>query len=44
MLRDRKANRDLADLGWTVVRVWEHEIATDLDAVVQRLADVLREA
>jgi DNA mismatch endonuclease, patch repair protein len=33
--RDRKTDRDLADLGWEVVRVWEHE---DMEAAAARIA------
>lgn len=25
--RDRRVNRELRALGWTVIRVWEHELA-----------------
>ena len=28
-LRDQETNRLLADAGWTVLRVWEHEPPTD---------------
>jgi DNA mismatch endonuclease, patch repair protein len=33
--RDRKTDRDLAELGWTVVRVWEHE---DMESAAERIA------
>ena len=33
--RDRKTDRDLAVLGWCVVRVWEHE---DMEATADRIA------
>lgn len=32
--RDRKTDRDLAELGWAVVRVWEHE---DMEAAAERI-------
>jgi len=35
--RDKEVNRALADAGWTVVRVWDFEIARDLDAAVARV-------
>lgn len=35
--RDEKVNRELADAGWTVVRVWDFEVARDLDAAVARV-------
>ena len=37
LCRDRKANQNLADLGWGVIRIWEHEIPQDLDSVVRRI-------
>jgi DNA mismatch endonuclease (patch repair protein) len=33
--RDRKTDRDLEELGWAVVRVWEHE---DMEAAAERIA------
>jgi DNA mismatch endonuclease (patch repair protein) len=33
--RDRKTDRDLEDLGWMVVRVWEHE---DMAEAAERIA------
>ena len=35
--RDEKANRELADLGWRVMRVTEREVRKDADAVAQRI-------
>jgi DNA mismatch endonuclease, patch repair protein len=35
--RDAAVERELADLGWTVKVVWEHELRADLAAVVQRI-------
>jgi DNA mismatch endonuclease, patch repair protein len=32
--RDRRQTLELEALGWTVVRVWEHRVFTDLDGVV----------
>jgi DNA mismatch endonuclease (patch repair protein) len=32
--RDRKTDRGLAELGWAVVRVWEHE---DMEAAAERI-------
>lgn len=40
-LRDRRVNRLLAESGWRVVRVWEHEVAADPRAVVERLRDLV---
>ncbi len=35
--RDREQTSELEALGWRVVRVWEHEVFTDLDAVIARI-------
>lgn len=37
--RDREADRRLAESGWTVIRVWEHEHATE---AAQRILKVIR--
>jgi DNA mismatch endonuclease, patch repair protein len=39
--RDRDTDRILRDLGWTVLRIWEHE---PLESAVQLVADAQREA
>lgn len=39
--RDRDADRLLLSTGWTVVRVWEHEILSDVAAVASRIAPLL---
>ncbi|MFI6400498.1 very short patch repair endonuclease [Rhodococcus coprophilus] len=36
--RDRRADRILADAGWKVVRIWEHEA---IDAAVDRVMEIL---
>lgn len=36
--RDRRNTAALEELGWTVVRIWEHE---DVDLVVQRITAML---
>jgi DNA mismatch endonuclease (patch repair protein) len=35
--RDAIVNQLLADLGWTVVRVWEHEVRKDLPSALDRV-------
>lgn len=36
--RDRRQTKQLAQLGWTVVRVWEHEtVATRINQVAERI-------
>ncbi len=37
--RDEETNRQLADAGWTVVRVWEHESPID---AAERIAELVR--
>ena len=39
--RDKKINQDLAKDGWTVIRIWEHEIRKEPENVVQRICDLL---
>lgn len=35
--RDRQQTAELEALGWTVIRVWEHEAAEQLEASVERI-------
>lgn len=35
--RDQKVNLELQSMGWTVLRIWEHEIRKDPEAPIQRL-------
>lgn len=39
--RDRRNNEILKSQGWTVIRIWEHEIKDSLDGCVRRLAKIL---
>jgi DNA mismatch endonuclease (patch repair protein) len=39
--RDNKVNRELTDLGWTVVRVWDFEVERDPVACVERIKSAL---
>ena len=39
--RDLRNHRKLRRLGWTVVRVWEHQIKRDLDACLRRILAAL---
>jgi DNA mismatch endonuclease (patch repair protein) len=39
--RDRETEAHLADLGWTSIRVWEHEESA---LAVQRIVEVLQAA
>ncbi len=40
--RDRRVSRELADAGWRVVRVWEHEIRSDADRAAARVERAVR--
>ena len=39
--RDARTFRLLRRAGWTVIRVWEHQVKRDIDACVARIEDVL---
>lgn len=39
--RDRKVNRELEEIGYTVIRIWEHEIKKDPHKAVGRLTSLL---
>ena len=38
---DQRVNRELEELGWTVLRFWEHEIRKTPEDVVERIREVL---
>lgn len=42
--RDCKQTRQLEDLGWRVVRAWEHEVFVSIDDVLQRVDCAIRGA
>jgi len=39
--RDRRVEAQLADQGWTVLRVWDFEVRRDLETVVERVVEAL---
>lgn len=41
MERDREVSAGLEQDGWTVIRVWESEILSDLDAVIDRITTLV---
>jgi len=43
MERDAGNDRDLAALGWTVIRVWQHEIKKDLPNIVDKITTTVEE-
>lgn len=40
--RDRKADSALDLLGWKVVRIWQHDIESDVDGVIARIGSCVR--
>jgi DNA mismatch endonuclease (patch repair protein) len=42
--RDRRNHATLRRRGWRVIRVWEHQIQTDLDSAVLRVIRALKKA
>ena len=41
MERDQRVNRELRRQGWTVIRLWEHEVRDDLEGCVARIEHAL---
>ena len=41
--RDRRVDRQLAEQGWRVLRLWEHEVEGSLDDAVERIVAALDE-
>lgn len=41
--RDARNHRRLRCMGWKVVRIWEHQTASDLTGCLDRIARVLKE-
>jgi len=39
--RDERNTRQLAEAGWTVLRIWEHEVRKTPEQVVRRIMDLL---
>ena len=40
--RDVRVTESLKEIGWTVVRVWEHDIKTDLDAAARAVLEIVQ--
>jgi DNA mismatch endonuclease (patch repair protein) len=41
ILRDRKVNSKLSELGWKVIRIWEHDIREDTSACVAKIVKAI---
>ena len=42
--RDTRKTRQLSDKGWSVLRIWEHDISRSLDDCVRRVEDALEQS
>lgn len=40
--RDRGNDEELRVMGWQVLRIWQHEIEKDLEAMITRIATTVR--
>lgn len=43
MARDHLQNRQLEEMGWGVLRLWEHEVEKDLEGCIVRVQKALQE-
>ena len=39
--RDQQASRSLVEMGWTVIRLWESDIKSDLGTCVNQVAEAV---
>jgi DNA mismatch endonuclease, patch repair protein len=39
--RDRRVDDELSRGGWTIIRVWDFEVRKELDAIVERVREVV---
>ena len=42
--RDLKNHRQLRNKGWTVIRLWQHEVERDLEHSIERILSAVRES
>lgn len=40
--RDQNINEQLKNMGWNVMRVWEHEIEKEIDSIVVRIKKLVK--
>jgi DNA mismatch endonuclease (patch repair protein) len=40
--RDRKNHRKLRVMGWTVIRIWQHQIKQDFNGCIEKIVEKLR--
>ncbi|HKZ92939.1 MAG TPA: very short patch repair endonuclease [Candidatus Limnocylindrales bacterium] len=41
--RDRRVDQALTASGWSVIRIWEHDVDRDLEACVERVAKAIEQ-
>lgn len=42
--RDAKNHRRLRDMGWTVIRLWQHDIERDFEASIEKITAAVKDA
>lgn len=42
--RDRKNHRELKEMGWTVIRLWQHDLERDFQECIERIIAAVNEA
>ncbi|MGB9298978.1 MAG: very short patch repair endonuclease, partial [Anaerolineae bacterium] len=42
--RDRRVHRKLRQMGWTVIRVWQHDLELDFQGSIERIVSCVQEA
>lgn len=42
--RDTKSHRKLRDMGWTVIRLWQHDLERDFEGSIERIISAVKEA
>ncbi len=44
MRRDEDVNAIYKDMGWNILRIWEHEIKTNFDASIEKIINFIQSA
>lgn len=42
--RDTRNDRKLKDMGWTVIRLWQHDLERDFEGSIQKIISAVQEA
>jgi len=42
--RDRRNHRELKEMGWTVIRLWQHDLERDFQECIERIIAAVNEA